>query len=461
MAAASPAPEPTDEDLLLRIAQRDVPAYEIFYARHAARMLGLLRQMLGEEREAEEALQAGCLTLWDQLKVYDPETAPAFAWVVSVFRREAIERLRALDWRGRPVAAEMLEKPVLETHETTSSGTLALKNLRHHIQTALKDLPVEQRRWIESAFLKGLTCRALAESSGQPEAEVRKHLRSGVLHLRQVLKEGETLPPVEDLRQVEQAALLALHALEDAEQSALEIEMARDDTLERLALDLDLMISSLACVVPVVRPSPEVRAAILATVQKENRAADRARQAPASATPWMLPLAWGVAAVLAVTTFWLWTERKQLRQQVTAMTATEAEARQLLISVRDERDALEATQLASLDPLQIHPLGGLVTPAPSRPGRVIVVFDPARQTGAVQLDQMPAPEPGKVYQLWLTPAAGGVPVPVAVIPVDAAGQGRVGFKPVEPVAPGAVFSLSLEREGGVPQPEGEVLFRGA
>jgi RNA polymerase sigma-70 factor, ECF subfamily len=56
--------EPSDEDLLRRVAQGDERAFALLAPRHAARAIGLARRLSGSSADAEEIVQEALLRVW-------------------------------------------------------------------------------------------------------------------------------------------------------------------------------------------------------------------------------------------------------------------------------------------------------------------------------------------------------------------------------------------------------------
>jgi RNA polymerase sigma-70 factor (ECF subfamily) len=183
-------PELTEEDLLQRVGRGDSRAFDQIYDRMAPRIFGLLRQMMHDEREAEEVLQDGFVLLWERAPAFDLECSKAFTWAVMLFRHKAIDRMRMLGRRNRLVESEVLEQTTLSApaHGETSDGLAGERGTV--VREALDELPKEQRRLIELAFLKGLTHHVIAESLGIQPGTVKTHIRNGMLRLRDLLKGG-------------------------------------------------------------------------------------------------------------------------------------------------------------------------------------------------------------------------------------------------------------------------------
>lgn len=183
--------EATDETLLQRAGTGDTRAFEQLYDRFSSRLLGLLRHMLMDEKEAEDVLQEGFLYLWEHAGNFDPARSRAFTWSVMIFRHKAIDRMRALGRRARLMDSAAIEHAVLEAESVTTDTTMEMKERQKQVHAALSALPGEQRRLIEFAFLKGLTHHAIAESLDLPLGTVKTNIRRGLLRLRDLMKGGQ------------------------------------------------------------------------------------------------------------------------------------------------------------------------------------------------------------------------------------------------------------------------------
>ena len=129
-----------------------------------------------------------------------------------------------------------------------------------------------------------------------------------------------------------------------------------------------------------------------------------------------------------------------------------------ILSARRIADLLaERPEPGSRAQLQVVPL---VFPSGSAPPDLaIVVWDPARQEGELAVAKLPPLAPDKDYQLWISDPQYPRPVSAGVFAIGAAvGETRIRFKPDQPVATAARFTISVERKGGVPRTEGPIVL---
>lgn len=183
--------ELSEEDLLQRAGRGDLRAFDQLYDRMAPRLFGLLRQMLHDEREAEDTLQDGFVLLWERAATFDSDRSKAFTWAMMLFRHKAIDRMRMLGRRNRLVDSATLEQTTLTASAQAGVDDEVHSNERGVVVgEALNELPKDQRQLIEFAFLKGLTHHVIAESLGMPLGTVKSNIRRGLLRLRDLLKGG-------------------------------------------------------------------------------------------------------------------------------------------------------------------------------------------------------------------------------------------------------------------------------
>jgi hypothetical protein len=151
-------------------------------------------------------------------------------------------------------------------------------------------------------------------------------------------------------------------------------------------------------------------------------------------------LPWAVAAGFAITTAALWMERDQLKIETDGM-------KKELVQLRTENVVAKlriATLSAKIDTYA--------------QASAVVVWDPNKQQGVLKLANLPPPEAGKDYQLWVINEK-KPPVSAGVVPMSAEGATRLDFKPVQAIK-AEQFAISIEPTGGVSEPTGPIILAG-
>ena len=166
----------TDAELLARVAGRDAGAFAAFYDRHAARVFGLVLQLLRNRPDAEDVLQETFLQVWTAAGRYDPGRGCGGVWVLMLARSRALDRLRR---RQREVLP-----PVPPTDGPDPAHLPELRDEAARLDAALGNLPPEQREPIALAFYRGMTHDQIARHLAVPLGTVKTRIRIGLGRLR-------------------------------------------------------------------------------------------------------------------------------------------------------------------------------------------------------------------------------------------------------------------------------------
>ena len=176
-------PEPADGELLRRIADRDVDAFDTLYHRYSRAVYGLALRRLGDRSRAEDALQETFTAVWRSARSYKPERGPGAPWLYAVARNAIVDRARA---RGD----EYGDVPETESPEARPDEAAEGAYVSWRVHRALEDLPEHERDVVELAYWGGLSQSEVASFLGIPLGTVKTRTRAALQHLSEIL-EGE------------------------------------------------------------------------------------------------------------------------------------------------------------------------------------------------------------------------------------------------------------------------------
>jgi RNA polymerase sigma-70 factor (ECF subfamily) len=175
--------QPTDEDLMARVAGGDRDAFGDLYHRYARAVLGLALRRLGDRGRAEDAVQEAFASIWRSARSYRRERGPVAPWLYTVARNAIADRGRA-----------RVEPPV-EPADTPSDSPGPPDRAEQawvawRVHRALEELPETERSVLELAYWGGLSQSEISDFLSVPLGTVKTRTRSGLRRLSEEL-EGE------------------------------------------------------------------------------------------------------------------------------------------------------------------------------------------------------------------------------------------------------------------------------
>ena len=168
------------------MAQGDVEALRRLYDAHARRAMAIAMRVLRSEPEAEDVVQETFLELWRRAEQFDTQRGGAAAWVVTIARSRAIDRLRSTGTTSR--AIETASGNLTPAAEALPSEQAERRRDEARVAQALGALPAEQRHTIELAYFEGLSQSEIAARTGSPLGTVKMRVKLALGKLERLLK---------------------------------------------------------------------------------------------------------------------------------------------------------------------------------------------------------------------------------------------------------------------------------
>jgi RNA polymerase sigma-70 factor, ECF subfamily len=172
-----------DSAIVQRMALGEDAALGALYDRWADSVHALASRIVRDDAEAEEVVEAVFWQAWQQAARYTGDRGSPAAWLLSIARSRALDRLRTLRRRReeQPVdetvfaAAPAMDDPLAE---------LDAADRARHVSGALAALPPEQRQVLELAYFEGLSQTEIAAQLDVPLGTIKTRARLALRKLR-------------------------------------------------------------------------------------------------------------------------------------------------------------------------------------------------------------------------------------------------------------------------------------
>jgi len=177
-----------DGRLLTRIVARDPEALATLYDRYRGVVMAFALRVLRDRAEAEEAVVDVFHQVWRQAEAFDAGRGTVGAWIMTLCRSRAVDRLRARQRRDVVLthdADDPLSRIASTDPRPDEHAELSLKKKK--VVAALAVLSAGQREAIELAYYDGLSHTEIASRLGEPLGTVKTRIRQGMIALRESL----------------------------------------------------------------------------------------------------------------------------------------------------------------------------------------------------------------------------------------------------------------------------------
>lgn len=184
----------SDEQLVLRVQFGDEEALALLRARYHGLLQSQALRLLRSPEEADDVVSEVFIEVWQRASCYHQEWARAVAWLVTLVRRRAIDRLRVRQ-RQRKVEVGLSQKQLSCTPDAGSpvEEEMRLGEIRAVLESALNRLPEEQGKAVWMAYYKGFSQKEISKITKAPVGTVKTRLEIGLRKMRQRLSREESI----------------------------------------------------------------------------------------------------------------------------------------------------------------------------------------------------------------------------------------------------------------------------
>lgn len=180
-----------DRQLMRQLQQGDRLALEAMYKRHARLIHTLILRVVRDKHEAEEVLEDVFFELWRSSDRFDDSRGTVQAYLVTLARSRAIDRIRKRDGTtGTRPTMRLVgdDRPDMAVSTSDPAGDIELAERRDQVKKALDELEPETRDLIERSFYDGQSHSEIAAELNKPLGSVKTQIRRGLMSLAKALK---------------------------------------------------------------------------------------------------------------------------------------------------------------------------------------------------------------------------------------------------------------------------------
>ncbi|MGM0747569.1 MAG: RNA polymerase sigma factor [Bacillota bacterium] len=172
----------SDEELMEKVKQKDMEAYNSLYTRHAQKTYQFIFLYIRQKQAAEDLLQETFIRVYVKSRTYKSEKASFRTWLHQIAHRLCIDHYR----KHSKFKWQQIEP---NEHEDAESGSV-----EYHVQNKMLiqqyvgQLPAKERSILILAYYQGFSGREISHILNIPEGTVKSKLHYSLKKLNKQLK---------------------------------------------------------------------------------------------------------------------------------------------------------------------------------------------------------------------------------------------------------------------------------
>lgn len=179
-----------EKSILERISGGDKTAVQDCLDAYGALIWSLARRFLGNEADAEDAVQDIYIAIWSAAGQYDPSIASEITFISTIARRRLIDRIRK---SGRRPTTESLDDDPSEQTQPAVASRLEESAEIAKVERALDTMRRENREILSMSLYEGYSHSEIASHMELPLGTVKTRVRRGLMQIREQLQVTEDL----------------------------------------------------------------------------------------------------------------------------------------------------------------------------------------------------------------------------------------------------------------------------
>ncbi|MBL8215455.1 MAG: sigma-70 family RNA polymerase sigma factor [Bryobacterales bacterium] len=171
---------------LERMGRGESEAFALLYDATSTRVYSLVLRVLGNPADAEEVSLDVYMQAWRDAKRFDATRGSVGAWLMTIARSRALDRLRSHESRQKRETAPVdYDRP---SDAPTPEELSSMSEDRRAVAEAMASLVPEHRVVIELAYFRGMSHSEMAAHLELPLGTVKTRVRLGMMRLRELIE---------------------------------------------------------------------------------------------------------------------------------------------------------------------------------------------------------------------------------------------------------------------------------
>ncbi len=183
------APEPENDDLMVRVQQGDMTAYQELVRRYQKKVFRVISSYHRDPEDAMEVLQDTFLKMYTSRQTWERRRSFS-AWLYRIAINASIDRYRRETRERTSPLEEVVESVMLKSvpRPRTPLDRLRDSERRRILEQAIERLPLRQREVLSLRYFAEMRLEEVAEALDCPLGTVKSNLHKAVMSLKGLLE---------------------------------------------------------------------------------------------------------------------------------------------------------------------------------------------------------------------------------------------------------------------------------
>lgn len=170
-----------ESDLLARIRQRDVRAFEVLYANYRPKLRRFLSNLVRRPHVVEEVVSDTMMVVWERIDGFKGDSSLS-TWIFAIAYRKA---RRAMSRADEPVSDD--ERTDQASDADSPEDAVGIEHMKSVLRGALYALSADHRAVVDLTYFHELSYREIAEVMACPIDTVKTRMFHARRHLKRIL----------------------------------------------------------------------------------------------------------------------------------------------------------------------------------------------------------------------------------------------------------------------------------